>query len=240
MSSGGRASRREDHHLHLQNSHNNSNGINSASSNNNGTNNSNGSSSNLGVSGSNSINSSGQQQHRRRHLHTDSNSGINNNNANSGNYVALPGNESGHDLGSSASVPLPCSTQSTAAAAAALLQKFKSASFSMSMPPSVEDERQYMRASWDKIFAAQRNAPDECVLCLEEFSEECPAVRTLCKCGINRHSYHLRCLLAWRQRSGKTTCPVCDEELFYEDDRVAVQGNSAPSASGSNLRTPLV
>ncbi|GBG31976.1 E3 ubiquitin-protein ligase listerin [Hondaea fermentalgiana] len=154
-------------------------------------------------------------------------------------YTALPdpGEEQtgsrgvgARDIGTSASVPLPCSAASTTAAAAALLQKFKAAS-SSSLPPSVEDERQYMRASWDRILTAQRNAPDECVLCLEEFSIDAPAVRTLCNCGVNRHHYHLACLLAWRRRSGKTTCPVCDEELFYEESAPAVQGHSAPSTN---------
>mmetsp|Transcript_2422 Transcript_2422/g.4671 ORF Transcript_2422/g.4671 Transcript_2422/m.4671 type:complete len:169 (-) Transcript_2422:1180-1686(-) len=84
-------------------------------------------------------------------------------------------------------------------------------------PPSVEDEKQFMRSSLQRILAEQAQAPRECLLCMEEFNDEHPSILTLCKCGVNKHHFHMRCLEEWRRRSGKTTCPVCNQDLFVQN-----------------------
>lgn len=55
----------------------------------------------------------------------------------------------------------------------------------------------------------------ECVICLEEFSNENPAMHTLCACGENKALFHYPCLLLWLEN--KRTCPSCSSELFYEE-----------------------
>jgi len=87
---------------------------------------------------------------------------------------------------------------------------------SIQRPPSVEDEKQYMRLSLSNILEKQKNEPKECSICMEGFNEEDTEVQTLCQCGENKHSYHLHCLLWWKEKSGKQNCPVCDSEIFFD------------------------
>eukprot|EP00924_Labyrinthula_sp_SR-Ha-C_P006186 snap_masked-scaffold_54-processed-gene-1.70-mRNA-1 protein AED:1.00 eAED:1.00 QI:0/-1/0/0/-1/1/1/0/177 len=60
------------------------------------------------------------------------------------------------------------------------------------------------------------NEDDECFVCYEEFTPESPEALSLCGCGSNRHRYHLHCLTIWRTKSQRTTCPVCDQEIFFQ------------------------
>ena len=99
-------------------------------------------------------------------------------------------------------------------------------------------------AAWspalDCTYQMSGSASDECVICLETFSEENPVMPTLCRCGANRSKFHYVCLLQWkeRQRSGRRrrrrsknndniTCPVCGETLFFEE----VQSDSPATSS---------
>lgn len=86
------------------------------------------------------------------------------------------------------------------------------------LPASVEDERRYMRNSFDSgAFKDDSQEPRECVVCYETFTLENPQVRTLCGCGVNKRAFHLSCLMQWREHSKETACPVCREELYYDD-----------------------
>mmetsp|Transcript_13689 Transcript_13689/g.17853 ORF Transcript_13689/g.17853 Transcript_13689/m.17853 type:complete len:188 (+) Transcript_13689:78-641(+) len=87
----------------------------------------------------------------------------------------------------------------------------------MTMPPSIEEEREFTKAAIEERRREGKAVPKECILCMDGFSREHPEVHTLCSCGVNKHSYHYSCLLAWRSRSGRTTCPICDKELFFEE-----------------------
>lgn len=99
-------------------------------------------------------------------------------------------------------------------------------------PHSIEDERRYMRlrasmaaGSVDESMspaaaaAAATGTPideDECLLCLEPFHAADPKVHSLCRCGVNKNSFHLGCLNQWNIKAGKSFCVMCDEELFFE------------------------
>ncbi len=139
----------------------------------------------------------------------------------------------GGGAGGAGSAPVPLVGAAGGAAAASAGSAARLAKEPLLLrPPSVEDEKKFMRASLSSILEAQARAQAECTLCLEGFSEQCPGVRTLCKCGANKHPYHLACLLEWRQRSRKTTCPVCDHELFFEQ---AGSGGSAGDGEEEGL-----
>jgi len=56
----------------------------------------------------------------------------------------------------------------------------------------------------------------ECVICMEEFDEENPRLRTHCACGENRVTTHRECIERWRE--SKNTCPLCRSLLFLEED----------------------
>eukprot|EP01031_Cornospumella_fuschlensis_P039072 gene39072-47534_t len=57
---------------------------------------------------------------------------------------------------------------------------------------------------------------DECIICLEEFSTDNPKVKTLCKCGENRSSFHYPCLLYWLEH--KSSCPNCSSSIFFQEE----------------------
>mmetsp|Transcript_19710 Transcript_19710/g.23961 ORF Transcript_19710/g.23961 Transcript_19710/m.23961 type:complete len:293 (-) Transcript_19710:2697-3575(-) len=101
----------------------------------------------------------------------------------------------------------------------------------MAMPPSIEEERAFTKAALERRRLDGTQSPKECLLCMEGFTPVHPEVRTLCSCGVNKNSYHLSCLLTWRGRSGRTTCPVCDTELFFED------GANADAETSENTST---
>mmetsp|Transcript_6728 Transcript_6728/g.10639 ORF Transcript_6728/g.10639 Transcript_6728/m.10639 type:complete len:172 (-) Transcript_6728:739-1254(-) len=132
-------------------------------------------------------------------------------------YTRLDGAPSGTGSGrnSGTTRPFPVSSQGNMKNTS---NEQKDQLMGLNMPPSVEDEKLFMRMSFRRLQEQQLSAPKECLLCMEVFSEEQPEVKTLCQCGINKNNYHLTCLLEWRARSGKTTCPVCDQELFFQED----------------------
>ncbi|XP_042491327.1 probable E3 ubiquitin-protein ligase RHB1A [Macadamia integrifolia] len=49
---------------------------------------------------------------------------------------------------------------------------------------------------------------DVCPTCLEEYDKENPRIITKCE-----HHFHLSCILEWMERSD--TCPVCDQEMIF-------------------------
>lgn len=49
--------------------------------------------------------------------------------------------------------------------------------------------------------------PDECPICLDEYSDDNPGQQYLCG-----HTYHMQCSLAWLERS--TQCPMCMRPLI--------------------------
>ncbi|KAI3719828.1 hypothetical protein L6452_20733 [Arctium lappa] len=51
---------------------------------------------------------------------------------------------------------------------------------------------------------------DECLICLEEYTDENPRITTKCS-----HHSHLSCILEWQQRS--ELCPVCSELMEFEE-----------------------
>eukprot|EP00546_Thalassionema_frauenfeldii_P013683 CAMPEP_0178918286 /NCGR_PEP_ID=MMETSP0786-20121207/13748_1 /TAXON_ID=186022 /ORGANISM="Thalassionema frauenfeldii, Strain CCMP 1798" /LENGTH=227 /DNA_ID=CAMNT_0020591991 /DNA_START=60 /DNA_END=740 /DNA_ORIENTATION=+ len=48
---------------------------------------------------------------------------------------------------------------------------------------------------------------DECVICMEGFSDDNPRMPTLCACGENKTYFHLPCLYQWIEQSDE--CPSC-------------------------------
>ena len=62
----------------------------------------------------------------------------------------------------------------------------------------------------------------ECLLCYEVVTQSNPAVLSLCRCGVNKHTYHLQCLLRWRSYSQQRTCPICDQEIFFQSSQEIV------------------
>ncbi len=72
------------------------------------------------------------------------------------------------------------------------------------------------RANFEKSAAITVNKtyPPECVICLDEFTDENPCILTLCSCGENKALFHLPCLLLWQQ--DHSFCPVCKKTLYFE------------------------
>jgi hypothetical protein len=56
---------------------------------------------------------------------------------------------------------------------------------------------------------------DECVICMEGFSESNPRMPTVCGCGENRTFFHLPCLYQWVEQS--TDCPSCRQKITWEE-----------------------
>ncbi|KAG5182670.1 hypothetical protein JKP88DRAFT_277744 [Tribonema minus] len=74
----------------------------------------------------------------------------------------------------------------------------------------------------------------ECVMCLDGFSWDNPAVLTLCACGVNRASFHYACLLQYKARSSR--CPACRAELFYEERQAPSAAAAAAAAADETPR----
>ena len=73
-----------------------------------------------------------------------------------------------------------------------------------------------------KLLANYIDSPDscqiaeiECIMCLDEFSEENPMIPTLCACGESKSHFHYQCLYTWLEKSSK--CPCCRAELYYQE-----------------------
>jgi len=64
----------------------------------------------------------------------------------------------------------------------------------LSRPEMVEKYRGMMN---DEDF---NGVEGECVICMEEFDEENPRLRTHCACGENRVTTHRECIERWRER----------------------------------------
>ena len=56
---------------------------------------------------------------------------------------------------------------------------------------------------------------DECVICMESFTDADPKMLTLCNCGMNKTNFHYRCLLQWTAK--EATCPSCRNDLLWEE-----------------------
>ena len=60
-----------------------------------------------------------------------------------------------------------------------------------------------------------QNIETECVMCLDEFSDENPMIPTLCACGESKSHFHYQCLYTWLEKSSK--CPCCRQELYFQE-----------------------
>lgn len=56
---------------------------------------------------------------------------------------------------------------------------------------------------------------DECVICMEGFTDENPRIPTLCDCGENKACFHLPCLYQWIAKS--KNCPVCAAKIVWQE-----------------------
>lgn len=61
----------------------------------------------------------------------------------------------------------------------------------------------------------EQQAGDECVICMESFSQDNPRMPTQCGCGSNRTYFHLPCLYQWREQSQE--CPSCRQLITWEE-----------------------
>jgi hypothetical protein len=58
----------------------------------------------------------------------------------------------------------------------------------------------------------------ECLICLDNFTINNPLTLTLCSCGMNKTNFHLPCLLLWIEKNGKIVCPICNGNLYFEEN----------------------
>jgi Ring finger domain len=56
---------------------------------------------------------------------------------------------------------------------------------------------------------------DECVICMDGFTEDNPRMPTHCGCGENKTYFHLPCLYHWMEQS--SDCPSCRRTLTWEE-----------------------
>eukprot|EP00542_Grammatophora_oceanica_P010412 CAMPEP_0194033584 /NCGR_PEP_ID=MMETSP0009_2-20130614/6221_1 /TAXON_ID=210454 /ORGANISM="Grammatophora oceanica, Strain CCMP 410" /LENGTH=228 /DNA_ID=CAMNT_0038674299 /DNA_START=267 /DNA_END=953 /DNA_ORIENTATION=+ len=56
---------------------------------------------------------------------------------------------------------------------------------------------------------------DECVICLEGFSDTNPRMPTHCGCGDNKTFFHLPCLYQWMDQD--PNCPSCRNKLHWDE-----------------------
>mmetsp|Transcript_501 Transcript_501/g.750 ORF Transcript_501/g.750 Transcript_501/m.750 type:complete len:292 (+) Transcript_501:388-1263(+) len=56
---------------------------------------------------------------------------------------------------------------------------------------------------------------DECVICMEGFTDSNPRMPTLCGCGQNNTFFHLPCLYQWIEQD--RNCPSCRTRLRWEE-----------------------
>lgn len=56
---------------------------------------------------------------------------------------------------------------------------------------------------------------DECVICMEGFSDDNPRMPTECGCGKNHTYFHLPCLFQWTDQNPE--CPSCRQTLRWEE-----------------------
>ena len=66
-----------------------------------------------------------------------------------------------------------------------------------------------------KIVEKTTSEDAECVICLENFDANHPAVNKKCACG-RQTRYHLSCILSWREHS--EVCPVCRQKITLLDE----------------------
>lgn len=59
-------------------------------------------------------------------------------------------------------------------------------------------------------------AAAECLVCLDTFTADNPCMPTLCACGEGKALFHYACLLTYLDE-GKSSCPFCNRELYYEE-----------------------
>lgn len=78
-----------------------------------------------------------------------------------------------------------------------------------------EESRLKLLANYIDSPISCQNVDIECIMCLDEFSEENPMIPTLCACGESKSHFHYQCLYTWLEKSSK--CPCCRTELYYQE-----------------------
>ena len=78
-----------------------------------------------------------------------------------------------------------------------------------------EEARLKLLANYVDSSNHSQNIGIECIMCLDEFSEENPMIPTLCACGESKSHFHYQCLYTWLEKS--TKCPCCRTELYYQE-----------------------
>lgn len=68
---------------------------------------------------------------------------------------------------------------------------------------------------FDGVALGVDDSEDECVICMEGFSDDNPRMPTLCACGENKTYFHLPCLLLWTDKN--VNCPTCDTKITWEE-----------------------
>ncbi|KAI2488629.1 hypothetical protein MHU86_25683 [Fragilaria crotonensis] len=81
--------------------------------------------------------------------------------------------------------------------------------------PAGREDNRLVDDKNDDLAVASSVDSDECLICLEGFSQDNPRIPTLCGCGTNRTYLHLPCLYQWKEQSQE--CPVCRQLITWEE-----------------------
>jgi hypothetical protein len=79
--------------------------------------------------------------------------------------------------------------------------------------PSTNENEKDVDLNLCFISEAVRNK-EECLICLDEFTNENPMIFTLCACGENKVFFHYPCLLLYVEK--KNECPNCGTYMYYQ------------------------
>ena len=86
------------------------------------------------------------------------------------------------------------------------------------MKRELEEERIYRSLSMSAHSELLGADPNECMICLDDFTAEAPCIPTVCGCGVNKSRFHLACLQHYKASRGHLArCPICEEPINFDE-----------------------